>query len=47
MQIWKSANIFVFIWKQYVEGFTLKQLLLLRYAQVRYMKSLLKNIQKK
>ena len=27
MQIWKSANIFVFIWKQYVEGFTLKHLL--------------------
>ena len=23
-QIWKSANIFVFIWKQYVEDFTLK-----------------------
>ena len=28
MQIWKSANIFVFIWKQNVEGFTLKRLLL-------------------
>ena len=28
MQTWKSANIFVFIWKQYVEDFTLKQLLL-------------------
>ena len=27
MQIWKSANIFVLIWK-YVEDFTLKQLLL-------------------
>ena len=27
MQIWKSGNIFVFIWK-YVEGFTLKHLLL-------------------
>ena len=28
MQIWKSANIFVFIWKWYVEDFTLKHLLL-------------------
>ena len=28
MQIWKSVNIFVFIWKYYVEEFTLKQLLL-------------------
>ena len=28
MQIWKSVNIFVFIWKQYVEDFTLTQLLL-------------------
>ena len=28
MQIWKSANIFVFIWKCYVENFTLKDLLL-------------------
>ena len=28
MQIWKSANIFVFIWKCYVENFTLKHLLL-------------------
>ena len=27
MQIWKSANIFVFTWKQYVEDFTLKRLL--------------------
>ena len=27
MQIWKSANIFVFIWKQSVEDFTLQQLL--------------------
>ena len=27
MQIWKSVNIFVFIWKQYVEDFTLTQLL--------------------
>ena len=25
MQIWKSANIFVFILKYYVEDFTLKQ----------------------
>ena len=28
MQIWKSANTFIFIWKQYVEDFTLKHLLL-------------------
>ena len=28
MQILKSANIFVFIWKQYVEDFTLKHFLL-------------------
>ena len=28
MQIWNSENIFVFIWKQYVEDFTLKLLLL-------------------
>ena len=28
IQIWKSANIFVFIWKQYVEDFTLKHFLL-------------------
>ena len=28
MQIWKSANIFVFMWKQYNEDFTLKHLLL-------------------
>ena len=28
MQIWKSANIFVFIWKWYVEDFTSKHLLL-------------------
>ena len=28
MQIWKSAYIFIFIWKQYVEDFTLKHLLL-------------------
>ena len=27
MQIWKSANIFVFIWKYYVEDFTSKCLL--------------------
>ena len=27
-QIWESANIFVFIWKQYIEDFTLKHLLL-------------------
>ena len=28
MQIWKSTNIFVFIWKYYVEDITLKHLLL-------------------
>ena len=28
MQIWKSANMFVFIWKQYVEHFTLINLLI-------------------
>ena len=28
MQIWKSANIFVFTWKWYVEDFTLKHLLI-------------------
>ena len=28
MQIWKSVNIFVFIWKWYVDDFTLKHLLL-------------------
>ena len=28
MQIWKSANIFGFIWKYYVEDFTLKYFLL-------------------
>ena len=28
MQIWKSAKIFVFIWKQYTEDFTFKHLLL-------------------
>ena len=27
MQIWKSANIFVFIWKQYVEDLAIKHLL--------------------
>ena len=28
MQIWEPAIIFVFIWKQYVDDFTLKHLLL-------------------
>ena len=27
MQIWKSANVIVFMWKRYFEGFTLKYLL--------------------
>ena len=43
MQIWKSANIFVFPWKQYVEDLTLKHFLRLRYAQVSYVKSLFIN----
>ena len=30
MQIWKSANMFGFIWKWYVEEFTLKHLLLVK-----------------
>ena len=30
MQIWKSANIFVLFWKQRVEDFTLKYLLLFK-----------------
>ena len=46
MQIWKFANIFVFIWKYYVEDFTLKHLILFEYAHVRYVKSLFTNIQK-
>ena len=28
MQIWKSGNVFVFMWKYYVEDFTSKHLLL-------------------
>ena len=28
LQIWKSANIFVFAWKYYVKDYTLKHLLL-------------------
>ena len=28
MQIWKSANIFMFIWKYYAENFTLEHILL-------------------
>ena len=30
MQIWKSANFFVFTWNKYVEDFTFKQLLLFK-----------------
>ena len=30
MQIWKSVNIFVFIWKYYVEDFALKHPLLFK-----------------
>ena len=29
MQMWKSANIFVFIWEKYAKEFTFKHLLLL------------------
>ena len=28
MQVWKSVNIFAFIWKEYLEDFTLKYILL-------------------
>ena len=28
MQIWKSANIFAFLWKQYVDHFTLNHLVI-------------------
>ena len=28
MQIWKSANIFAFMWKHYIEDFTLRHLLI-------------------
>ena len=45
-QIWKSADIFVFIWKLYAEDFTLNTFYFLRYAHVRYVKSLFTNIQK-
>ena len=34
MQIWKSANIFVFIWKYYVEDFTLKHLFFLSESEI-------------
>ena len=46
MQIRKSANILVFIWKPYAEDFTLKHLSLFEITHVRYVKGLLKNIQK-
>ena len=36
MQIWKSANMFLFIWKNYVKKFTLNTFYYLRYADVRY-----------
>ena len=39
MQIWKSANILVFLLKEYVED-------ILTYALVRYVKSLFTNIQR-
>ena len=34
MQIWKSTNIFVFIWKYYVEDFTLKHLFFLSESEI-------------
>ena len=43
MLIWKSANIFVFIGKQYVEDFTFY---FLKYGHVSYIKRLFTNIQK-
>ena len=46
MQIWKPANIFVFICKKYVEDFTLNTFYYLRNARVKYVKSLFTNIQK-
>ena len=48
MQIWKYAKIFVFIWKQYVEDFTLKRLLRFEVctSEIRYVKNLFTNIQK-
>ena len=39
MQIWKSANIFAFVWKYFT-------FYLLRYAHVKYVKCLFTNIQK-
>ena len=45
MQIWKSASSFVFIWKYFIEDFTLKNFQILRYTHVRYVKSLFANIQ--
>ena len=46
MQIWKSANIFVFLWKQNVESLTLKYLLLYEIWHLGFVKSLFTNIQK-
>ena len=47
MQIWKSANILVFIWKQCVEDYTLKHLLLFKiYAREIYEKFVYKYSEK-
>ena len=43
---WQLVITAVFVWKEYVEDFTFKQLLLVRYAHVRYVKSLFTNILK-
>ena len=44
MQIWNSANIFIFIWKEYVEDFALKHLLVFEiYAREIYEKFVYKH----
>ena len=46
MQIWKSTNILIFIWKWYEEDLTLKHYLLFEiHTRVRCVKSLFTNIQ--
>ena len=46
MQIWKSSNIPVFIWKNMLKISHLNNFYFLRYVHVRYVKSLFTNIQK-
>ena len=46
MQIWKSANMFVFIWKEHVENFILKHLLLFEICAREICESFFTNIQK-